>query len=40
MCSNDEKKKQQPMDRSLRQKINKEILALNDTLDQRDLIDI
>ena len=29
-----------PMDRSPRQKINKEIQALNDTTDQRDLIDI
>ena len=28
------------MDRSSRQKINKETAALNDTLDQRDLIDI
>ena len=28
------------MDRSSRQKINKEALALNDTLDQIDLIDI
>ena len=28
------------MDRSFRQKINKETLALNDTLDQMDLIDI
>ena len=28
------------MDRSSRQKINKEILALNDPLDQMDLIDI
>ena len=28
------------MDRSSRQKINKETQALNDTLDQRDLIDI
>ena len=29
-----------PMDRSSRQKINMETLALNDTIDQRDLIDI
>ena len=29
-----------PMDRSSRQKINKETQALNDTLDQKDLIDI
>ena len=29
-----------PMDRSSRQKINKEKQALNDTLDQMDLIDI
>ena len=29
-----------PMDRSSRQKINKEIQALNDTTDQTDLIDI
>ena len=29
-----------PMDRSLKQKINKETQALNDTLDQMDLIDI
>ena len=29
-----------PMDRSSKQKINKEIQALNDTIDQRDLIDI
>ena len=29
-----------PMDRSSRQKINKETQPLNDTLDQRDLIDI
>ena len=29
-----------PMDRSSRQKINKETQALNDTLDQIDLIDI
>ena len=29
-----------PMDRSSRQKINKETQALNDTLDQRDLINI
>ena len=29
-----------PMDRSSRQKINKEIQALNDTIDQIDLIDI
>ena len=29
-----------PMNRSSRQKINKEIQALNDTLDQLDLIDI
>ena len=29
-----------PMHRSSRQKINKEIQALNDTLDQLDLIDI
>ena len=29
-----------PMDRSSRQKINKETQALNDTTDQRDLIDI
>ena len=28
------------MDRSFRQKINKETVALNDTLDQMDLIDI
>ena len=28
------------MDRSLRQKINKETQALNDTLDQTDIIDI
>lgn len=28
------------MDRSSRQKINKEIAALNDTIDQMDLIDI
>ena len=28
-----------PMDRSFRQKINKETQALNDTLDQLDLID-
>ena len=28
-----------PMDRSSRQKINKETQALNDTIDQRDLID-
>ena len=28
------------MDRSPRQKANKEILALNDTLDQADIIDI
>ena len=28
------------MDRSSRQKINKETVALNDTLDQMDLIDI
>ena len=28
------------MDRSSRQKINKETQALNDTLDQKDLIDI
>ena len=28
-----------PMDRSSRQKINKEIQALNDTIDQIDLID-
>ena len=28
------------MDRSSRQKINKETQALNDTIDQRDLIDI
>ena len=29
-----------PMDRSSRQKINKETQTLNDTIDQRDLIDI
>ena len=29
-----------PMDRSSRQKINKETEALNDTIDQIDLIDI
>ena len=29
-----------PMDRSTKQKINKEMLTLNDTLDQLDLIDI
>ena len=29
-----------PMERSSRQKINKETQALNDTLDQRDLIDM
>ena len=29
-----------PMDRSSRQKINKETEALNDTIDQRDLTDI
>ena len=29
-----------PMDRSSRQKINKEIQALNDTIDKIDLIDI
>ena len=29
-----------PMDRSSKQKINKETEALNDTIDQRDLIDI
>ena len=29
-----------PMDRSDRQKINKEMQALNDTIDQIDLIDI
>ena len=29
-----------PMDRSLRQKINKETQAFNDTIDQIDLIDI
>ena len=29
-----------PMERSFRQKINKETQALNDTLDQLDLIDI
>ena len=29
-----------PMDRSPKQKINKETQALNDTIDQRDLIDI
>ena len=29
-----------PMDRSSRQKINKETQALNDTIDQIDLIDI
>ena len=29
-----------PMDRSTKQKINKEIQTLNDTLDQLDLIDI
>ena len=29
-----------PMDRSFREKINKETQALNDTIDQRDLIDI
>ena len=29
-----------PMDRSSKQKINKETLVLNDTLDKRDLIDI
>ena len=29
-----------PMDRSSRQKINKETQGLNDTIDQRDLIDI
>ena len=29
-----------PMDRSSRQKINKETQALNDTVDQIDLIDI
>ena len=29
-----------PMDRSFRQKINKETQALNDTIDQIDLIDI
>ena len=29
-----------PMDRSSRQKINKEMQALNETLDQIDLIDI
>ena len=29
-----------PMDRSSKQKINQETEALNDTLDQRDLIDI
>ena len=29
-----------PMDRSSKQKINKETKALNDTIDQRDLIDI
>ena len=28
------------MDRSFRQKINKEAAALNDTLDQMDLIDV
>ena len=28
------------MDRSSRQKINKETVALNDTLDQMDLVDI
>ena len=30
----------EPVDRSSRQKINKETQALNDTLDQKDLIDI
>ena len=29
-----------PMDRSTKQKINKEIQTLNDTMDQLDLIDI
>ena len=29
-----------PMDRSTKQKISKEALALNDTMDQLDLIDI
>ena len=29
-----------PMDRSLKQKINKETQVLNDTLDEMDLIDI
>ena len=29
-----------PMDRSTKQKINKETQALNDTIDQLDLIDI
>ena len=29
-----------PMDRSSRQKVNKETQALNDTLDQRDITDI
>ena len=29
-----------PMDRSTKQKINKEIQTLNDTIDQLDLIDI
>ena len=29
-----------PMDRSTKQKINKEIQTLNDTIDQSDLIDI
>ena len=29
-----------PMDRSSKQKINKETQAINDTIDQRDLIDI
>ena len=29
-----------PMDRSIKQKINKEIQTLNDTIDQLDLIDI
>ena len=28
------------MDRSSKQKINKDIVALNDTLDQMDLVDI
>ena len=40
MCSSDLNTSLTPMNRSSRQKINKETQVLNDTIDQIDLIDI